>query len=114
MIIVILYNSPASVKGVVSRYLNEISTGVYIGNMAKSMQEEIWGFIRGNIGRGTGIIAKSNNSVIGYEIETINMSPKEIISKDGIDILYNLNSEDSDSRKVDNWSKQGRWAKWKK
>lgn len=112
MIVIILSLAPESVKGVVSRYLIEVSTGVFIGDMASNIRHEIWDFIRGNIGKGTGILAVSENSITGFKIETINMKNRDFRSIDGVEWLYvQLENSSSDSTKRSGWSNQSRYLR---
>lgn len=112
MVVVILILAPESTKGVVSRYLMEISSGVFIGNIKANIREELWDFVRGNLGKGSLIMAHSDNSVMGHQIRTQNINKRTMKSLDGIELIYIENSAtEKEFGSSTGWSKQSKFLR---
>lgn len=62
MIVVTLTDSPHSLRGDLSKWMQEISTGVYVGNVNPRVREEIWKRICNNIKNGKATMAFSANN----------------------------------------------------
>ena len=43
MIVITLTDCPPKVRGDLSKWLLEISTGVYVGNLSARVRDELWG-----------------------------------------------------------------------
>lgn len=110
MVIFILILGPESTKGVLSRYLMEISSGVFIGNIKANIREELWDFARDNMGKGSLIMAYSDNSIMGHQIRTQNINRRSIKSLDGVDLIYieNLINTNEKEPQKSGWSKQSK------
>ena len=52
MIVVTLTDCPPRLRGDLSKWLLEISTGVYVGQLSKRVREELWKRICDNLPRG--------------------------------------------------------------
>lgn len=109
MVIFVLILAPESTKGVLSRYLMEVSSGVFIGNVKANIREDLWNFVRGNMSKGSLIMAYSDNSIMGHQIRTQNINRRSIKSLDGVDLIYIENLINStEPIQKSGWSKQSK------
>ena len=53
MIVITLTDCPPKVRGDLSKWLLEISTGVYVGNLSARVRTELWGRICEHVKAGT-------------------------------------------------------------
>ena len=65
MTVVTLTNVPNSLRGDLTKWLQEISTGVYVGNINARIREELWKRIVDNIGQGQATMSYARRNEIG-------------------------------------------------
>lgn len=86
--VITLKNSPASLRGDLTKWMQEISTGVYVGNFNRKIREKLWERVVSNIGVGEATISYEYRNEIGYKFETHN-SNKIPIDFEGIPLVLN-------------------------
>lgn len=74
MVILSLTNCPPSLRGDLSKWLNEINTGLYIGKLSARVRDELWDRICDNIRDGQATMIYSASNAQGYEILVHNSS----------------------------------------
>ncbi|WP_407549107.1 type I-E CRISPR-associated endoribonuclease Cas2e [Streptomyces sp. Pv4-95] len=70
MTIIILTNCPAGLRGFLTRWLLEISPGVFLGAPSARVRQALWAEVRQYAGQGRALIAYQTNSEQGYTFET--------------------------------------------
>lgn len=80
--IITLRKVPDSLRGDLTRWMQEISTGVYVGNFNSKVREYLWKRVIDTIGKGEAIICYSCRNEIGYSFSTCN-SEREVVDYDG-------------------------------
>lgn len=70
MTVVVLTNCPAGLRGFLSRWLMEISAGVFIGNPSRRIREALWSEVKEYAGNGRALLAYSDGSEQGFAFET--------------------------------------------
>lgn len=86
MIVVVLSSCPPSLRGDLTKWLFEISTGVYIGHIAARVRDSLWERIVSSVGTGRAIMAFSADNDQRFDIRVHNTewSLEEI---DGIKVM---------------------------
>ncbi|NLP22291.1 MAG: type I-E CRISPR-associated endoribonuclease Cas2 [Erysipelotrichaceae bacterium] len=84
--VITLSNVPKSLRGDLSKWMQEIATGVYIGNFNTKVREQLWERVKANIKEGEATISYYYRNEIGYKFDTIN-SKREIADFDGIPLV---------------------------
>jgi len=72
MIVLCVVNCPAGLRGDLSKWLNEVNTGVYVGRLSARVREELWNRVCGNIKSGQATMVYSANNEQGYVFLTHN------------------------------------------
>lgn len=72
MIVVVLSCCPPSLRGDLTKWLFEISTGVYVGNIAARVRDSLWERIVSNVGSGRAIMAFSADNDQKFDIRVHN------------------------------------------
>lgn len=72
MIVLCVTNCPSGLRGDLSKWLNEINTGVYVGRLNARVREELWERICSNIKSGQATMVYSTNNEQGYAFLTHN------------------------------------------
>ncbi|MFI9772054.1 type I-E CRISPR-associated endoribonuclease Cas2e [Streptomyces sp. NPDC052415] len=70
MTVIILTNCPAGLRGFLTRWLLEISAGVFIGNPSARVRDLLWEEVRQYAGQGRALLAHTTNNEQGYTFRT--------------------------------------------
>ncbi|WNI23817.1 type I-E CRISPR-associated endoribonuclease Cas2e [Streptomyces sp. ITFR-16] len=70
MTVIVLTNCPVALRGFLTRWLLEISPGVFIGGPSARVRQALWTEVRQYAGQGRALLAYSDNSEQGYAFET--------------------------------------------
>ncbi|MFT4104368.1 MAG: type I-E CRISPR-associated endoribonuclease Cas2e [Lacrimispora sp.] len=87
MTVVTLTNVPSSLRGDLTKWLQEISTGVYVGNINARIREALWKRIIDNIKQGQATMSYAKRNEIGYDFMVHN-TKREVIYFDGIPLVF--------------------------
>lgn len=83
---------PNSLRGDLTKWCQEIQTGVYVGNVNAKIRERLWQRINENIGLGEASLVYNTNNELGYTFRTTRKD-KEVIDLDGIPLMMSLYQE---------------------
>lgn len=70
MIVIVLTVSPPKLRGHLTRWLFEISSGVYVGKVSSRVRELLWQQVLENISDGRAIMVYATNNEQGMEFRT--------------------------------------------
>lgn len=84
--VITLTNSPRSLRGDLTKWMQEIQPGVYVANMNKKVREQLWLRVTQTVGNGSATISYQTNNEIGYDFEIYNSSTEKI-DYDGIPLV---------------------------
>lgn len=96
--VITLKNSPPSLRGDLTKWMQEISTGVYVGNFNTKIREKLWDRVIESVGSGEATMTYAYRNELGYKFETHNSSKVEI-DFEGIPLVFTPASPKKDSRK---------------
>lgn len=85
--VITLKNSPPSLRGDLTKWMQEISTGVYVGNFNTKVREELRDRVVESVGSGEATMTYAARNEIGYKFQTHN-SDKIPIDYDGIPMVF--------------------------
>lgn len=90
MIVITLTKVPQSLRGDLTKWYQEVQTGVYVGNVSARVRDLLWERIVKNIGTGEATMVYNTNNELGYQIQT---TRKEyaVVDFDGIPLMMRLN-----------------------
>ncbi|MFG2227675.1 type I-E CRISPR-associated endoribonuclease Cas2e [Streptomyces sp. NPDC048644] len=70
MIVIVLTNCPPGLRGFLTRWLLEISAGVFIGNPSARIRDALWGEVKQYAGQGRALLAHTTNNEQGFTFLT--------------------------------------------
>ena len=70
MTVIVLTNCPAGLRGFLTRWLLEISAGVFIGNPSARIRDTLWNEVQQYAGQGRALLAHTTNSEQGFTFRT--------------------------------------------
>lgn len=88
---------PKSLRGDLTKWMQEIATGVYVGNFNSKVREELWKRVQENLEEGEATLSYHYRNEIGYKFQTINCQ-REPIDFDGIPLVL-LKTEEREKAK---------------
>jgi len=68
--VIILTNCPAGLRGFLTRWLLEISPGIFLGSPSARVRQALWDEVRHYAGQGRAMLAYQTNNEQGYTFET--------------------------------------------
>lgn len=87
MLVIVLENAPARLRGRLAVWLLEIHAGVYIGDFSQKVREMLWIQILDSIEDGTAIMAWGTNNEAGYDFVTIGTNRRVPVEFDGVQLI---------------------------
>lgn len=84
--VITLKNVPPSLRGDLSKWMQEIATGVYVGNFNVKIREKLWKRVRENVGAGEATLSYYCRNEIGYDFDSIN-SNREVVYDQGFPLI---------------------------
>ena len=94
MIVITLSKVPQSLRGDLTKWCQEIQTGVYVGNFNAKIRDLLWRRINKNIGSGVATMVYNTNNELGYTFRTTR-TDYEIVNFDGIPLLKHMELDNS-------------------
>lgn len=86
MIVVTLTDCPPALRGDLTKWLQEVNTGVYVGQVSARVRDEIWERVRENAksGRATMVFSANNEQRMDFRVHNTNWEP---IDFDGVKLM---------------------------
>ena len=87
MTVITLKSVPQSLRGDLTRWMQEIATGVYVGNFNSRIREYLWKRVQETMGAGEASMCFAARNEFGYDFATENTS-RSVIDYDGIPLIF--------------------------
>lgn len=89
MIVITLSKVPMSLRGDLTKWCQEVQTGVYVGNFSARIRDLLWERITKSIGNGEATLIYSTNNELGYTFRTTRKD-KQVINFNGLPFIKHL------------------------
>jgi CRISPR-associated protein Cas2 len=87
MLVIVLENAPARLRGRLAVWLLEVRAGVYVGNYSKRVREHIWQHVEDGIEDGNAVIVWRSGAEAGYEFKTLGPNRRMPADFDGVQLV---------------------------
>lgn len=84
--VITLRNVPQSLRGDLTKWMQEVATGVYVGNFNTKIRESLWDRVLSTAGTGEVTLSYACRNEIGYSFETVG-ADRQVIDCDGIPLV---------------------------
>lgn len=84
--VITLQKVPNALRGDLTKWMQEISPGVYVGNFNSRVRERLWDRVCASVGDGRATLSYAFRNEIGYQFQTIN-AQRQVIDCDGIPLV---------------------------
>lgn len=83
MLVIVVENAPARLRGRLNLWLVEARAGTYVGAYGKRHRERLWADVKAMIGAGSAVIAWSAPTESGFAFETTGPDRRTMTLVDG-------------------------------
>lgn len=114
MIVVVLSVAPSKLRGYLTRWLFEISSGVYVGKVSARVRELLWERIKDNVGRGRAVLVYPSDNEQGLQFRTFGQEWQPV-DYDGLELIMRPNTSQKQQQRgmrKTGWSKASRYRKY--
>jgi len=90
MLVIVLENAPARLRGILTLWMLEIRAGVYVGRVTKRHRERLWNRVRRMIdadARGNAVIAWTTRNEAGFTFDTHGENRRVPTDFDGLQLV---------------------------
>ena len=84
--VITLKKVPNSLRGDLTKWMQEIATGVYVGNFNSKIRVQLWQRVIENVGSGEATLTYAARNELGYQFESLN-SDRLSVNFDGIPLV---------------------------
>ncbi|WP_291523574.1 type I-E CRISPR-associated endoribonuclease Cas2e [Acidithiobacillus sp.] len=97
MMVIVLENTPARLRGRLAIWLLEIRAGVYVGNYSSKVRDYVWSQVEAGIGDGNAVMAWRANNEAGFDFITIGQNRRTPAEMDGVKLVSFLPLDDQNA-----------------
>lgn len=87
MLVIVLENAPARLRGRLSIWLLEVRAGVYVGNYSGRVRDFIWTQVEAGIEEGNAVMAWRTNNEAGFDFITLGTNRRIPVELDGAKLV---------------------------
>jgi len=87
MMVIVLENAPARLRGRLAVWLLEVRAGVYLGNYSRRVREHIWSHVEQGLEDGNAVLAWRSTNEAGFEFLTLGANRRVPAEFDGVQLV---------------------------
>ncbi len=87
MVVLLMEKVPASLRGETTRWMIELKTGVFVGNISALVRDKLWEHICAKTKGGSAMLLQSASNEQGYSIRTFGDTSRTIRDFDGLSLI---------------------------
>ncbi|MGX6991061.1 type I-E CRISPR-associated endoribonuclease Cas2e [Pseudolactococcus reticulitermitis] len=113
MTVITVTNAPPKLRGDLTKWMQEISTGVYIGNFNSRVREKLWKRVTESVVSGQVTMSYSSRNELGYDFDTFQTN-RVNIDYDGLPLVLSPNLHHDDNHLKFGYSNASKYHQIKK
>ena len=87
MVVIIVEKAPQSLRGLLSRWLIEPKTGVFVGHLSALVRDLLWEKYLKDLTQGSAVQIWSSNNAQGYEMRMVGERERILVDYDGLTLV---------------------------
>ncbi len=87
MLVIVLENAPARLRGRLAIWLLEVRAGVYVGSYSAKVRDHIWSHVEAGIGDGNAVMAWRVGNEAGFDFKTLGNNRRIPVELDGAKLV---------------------------
>ncbi|MDS1272262.1 type I-E CRISPR-associated endoribonuclease Cas2e [Lipingzhangella sp. LS1_29] len=112
MTVIVLTHCPQGLRGLLTRWLLEISPGVFIGNPSSRIRDVLWEEVREHRGNGRALLAYGTDTEQGYTFRTFEHKWRPV-DHEGLTLIERPNQQQATPQRQ-GWSKAAKRRRYGK
>lgn len=97
MVVIILEKVPISVRGELSRWMLELKTGVFVGNLSAMVRDNLWKMICDKVRGGACILVHRAATEQGFSIKFFGDTSRELVDFEGLKLIRVITNNEEKS-----------------
>lgn len=95
MIVLVMENVPISVRGEITRWMIELRSGIFVGNISALVRDKLWEQVCSKTKSGSATLLQTAANEQGYSIRSHGDTPRKIREFDGLQLVTIPSKADS-------------------
>jgi CRISPR-associated protein Cas2 len=87
MTVIVLESVPVGLRGVLTRWLLEVSAGVFVGNITALVRDLLWEKVTENAKGGRCVLLHRTNNEQGFAIRMHGHEERQLVNLDGLQLI---------------------------
>lgn len=87
MLVLRLERVPASLRGELTRWLLEASTGMFVGRVSAMVREQLWMLVCRSLKGGGAVLAYTTDNEQGFALRTWGTPSREVVDFEGLSLV---------------------------
>jgi CRISPR-associated protein Cas2 len=87
MVMIVLEKVPVSLRGELTRWLLELSPGVFVGRVSAMVRDKLWEMVRQRVKSGGGLLVHSSDCEQGFVFEICGATKRSVADFEGLSLL---------------------------
>ena len=87
MIVLVLERVPAALRGELTRWLQEVKAGVFIGRVTATVRDRLWDRVCTGTQTGSGFLVYPSDCEQGYALRSHGHGSRRVVDFDGLALL---------------------------
>lgn len=87
MLVIVLENAPARLRGRLAVWLLEVRAGVYLGRVSARVRDMIWANVQAGLENGNAVMAWQTNTEQGFDFKTLGANRRIPCELDGVKLV---------------------------
>lgn len=87
MLVIVVENVPARLRGRLAVWLLEVRAGVYVGVYSRRVREMIWSQVESDLGEGNAVMAWATANESGFDFLTLGKNRRNPCDMDGLRLV---------------------------
>jgi CRISPR-associated protein Cas2 len=98
VIVLILSKVSDRIRGRITRWLVEVSRGVFVGNVTATVRDQLWDAVRGAVGTGSCTLVQEARNEQGFVVWTAGNADRRPVDFDGLTLVAKITASGASSR----------------
>ena len=94
MMVIVLENAPARLRGRLAVWLLEVRSGVYVGEYSVKVRDMIWEHVKAGLEEGNAVMMWDSPNESGFDFWTLGENRRIPVEMDGLKLVSFLPEED--------------------
>jgi CRISPR-associated protein Cas2 len=87
MLVIVVEDAPARMRGRLSLWFLEVRAGVYVGQASARLRDRVWGEIVADIGEGNAVMVEPANNEAGFAFRTAGRNRRIPVDDHGLPLV---------------------------